>query len=57
MNSPELVAEFSGYKRGLAFTGAIDVEEYRAAKVPMFQKILREAGMDEEALAGLAASF
>ena len=57
MNSPELVAEFSGYKRGLAFTGAIDVEEYRAAKVPMFQKILREVGMDEEALAGLAASF
>ncbi len=57
MNSPELVAEFSGYKRGLAFTGAINVDEYRAAKAPMFQKILREAGMDEAALASLSASF
>ena len=57
MNSPELVAEFSGYKRGLAFTGAIGVEEYRTAKAPMFQKILREAGMDEDALAALTVSF
>ena len=57
MNSPELVAEFSGYKRGLAFTGAIDVDEYRRAKAPMFQKVLREAGMDEDALTSLAASF
>lgn len=57
MNSPELVAEFSGYKRGLAFTGAIDVDEYRRAKAPMFQKILREAGMDEDALTSLVASF
>lgn len=47
MNNDALRDEFSGYKRGLAFTGAISIGEYRAAKVPMFQKILQAAGMSE----------
>lgn len=57
MNNEALMQEFAGYKRGLAFTGAISIEEYRAAKAPMFQKVLTEAGMDEAAIEEIARHY
>lgn len=53
MTNEALAAEFSGYKRGLAFSGDIDVAAYKAAKNPMFAKVLKAAGMDDAAIQGL----
>lgn len=57
MENEVLRAEFSGYKRGLAFTEAMGVEEYRAAKAPMFAKVLEAAGMSTEGVASIAAVY
>ena len=57
MENSDLKAEFAGYKRGLAFTNAIDVHDYRAAKTPMFATILKEAGMDEGQIALITAAY
>lgn len=57
MNNDALRDEYSGYKRGLAFTGAISIEEYRAAKTPMFLKILQAAGMSEAEAQGITGQY
>ena len=57
MNNDALRDEFAGYKRGLAYTGAISIDEYRGAKTPMFAKVLAEAGMSEDDAAQITAHY